>query len=97
VHHVDFVLNICGLMHLHTAGIEDPNFFFQAIMAKPYAQNIIWGPHFYAQSVIPFALPKRFMEVRRKHAVVHSCPVSASSAGFLIFTWFGAAFLQHST
>jgi hypothetical protein len=45
------------------AGIEDPNFFFKAIMAKPYAQNIIWGPHFYAQSVIPFPLPKRFMQV----------------------------------
>lgn len=42
-------------------GIEDPNFFFKALLTKPYAQNVIWGPHFYAQSVIPFALPKRFM------------------------------------
>jgi hypothetical protein len=59
---------LCCVSNL--AGIEDPNFFFKAIMAKPYAQNIIWGPHFYAQSVIPFPLPKRFMEVRLRHVEV---------------------------
>lgn len=24
-------------------GIEDPNFFFQRLMTRPYAQNIVWG------------------------------------------------------
>ena len=50
--------------HIHThTGIEDPNFFFQQLMARPYAQNIVWGPHWYAQSVIPFPIPKAFMDV----------------------------------
>lgn len=31
------------------AGIEDPNPFFKWLMGKPFAQNVIWGPHFYAQ------------------------------------------------
>jgi hypothetical protein len=48
---------------LFPAGIEDPNFFFQALMTRPYAANIVWGPHFYAQSVIPFPIPKEFIEV----------------------------------
>ncbi|KAF8057110.1 PRY3 [Scenedesmus sp. PABB004] len=43
-------------------GIEDPNFFFQWLLSRPFAQNVVWGPHFYAQSVIPFALPKQHME-----------------------------------
>lgn len=30
-------------------GIEDPNPFFKWLMAKPFAQNVVWGPHFYAQ------------------------------------------------
>lgn len=30
-------------------GIEDPNPFFQWLMQRPYAQQVIWGPHFYAQ------------------------------------------------
>lgn len=44
-------------------GIEDPNFFFQALLAKPYAQQVVWGPHFYGQSVIPYDLPKEYMQV----------------------------------
>lgn len=44
------------------AGIEDPNSFFQVLLNKPYAANIVWGPHFYAQSVIPLILPKKFMQ-----------------------------------
>ncbi|KAI8476670.1 MAG: glycoside hydrolase superfamily [Monoraphidium minutum] len=43
-------------------GIEDPNFFFKELMAKPYAARIVWGPHFYAQSVIPFPIPKAYMD-----------------------------------
>lgn len=43
-------------------GIEDPNFFFQQLMGRPYAQQVVWGPHFYAQSVIPFPIPKQFMD-----------------------------------
>jgi hypothetical protein len=46
----------------HPSGLEDPNFFFQQLMTRPYASQIIWGPHFYAQSVIPFPIPKGYME-----------------------------------
>jgi hypothetical protein len=57
----------CGCLELLpcgcAAGIEDPNFFFRALMTRPYAANIVWGPHFYAQSVIPFPIPKEFIEV----------------------------------
>lgn len=42
-------------------GIEDPSFFFEALLRKPYAQSVVFGPHFYAQSVIPFALPAKLM------------------------------------
>jgi hypothetical protein len=56
------------------AGIEDPNFFFQALMTRPYAANIVWGPHFYAQSVIPFPIPKEFIEVG--HANMAAADVS---------------------
>lgn len=42
-------------------GIEDPNPFFQWLMQRPYAQQVIWGPHFYAQSVIPFTVPSDLM------------------------------------
>lgn len=45
------------------AGIEDPDTFFHWLMTRPYAQNVVWGPHFYAQSVVPFPLPKAFLEV----------------------------------
>eukprot|EP00775_Hariotina_reticulata_P013832 gene13832-13953_t len=44
-------------------GIEDPNPFFTWLMKQPFAQNVVWGPHFYAQSVIPFDLPKQYMQV----------------------------------
>lgn len=44
-------------------GLEDPSFFFDALLSRPYAQNVVFGPHFYAQSVIPFPIPKQFMEV----------------------------------
>lgn len=43
-------------------GIEDPNEFFKWLVGRPFAQNVIWGPHFYSASVIPFALPKQYME-----------------------------------
>lgn len=65
-------------------GAEDPNFFFKQLMTKPYAQNIVWGPHFYAQSVIPVPLPKQYMEVSPPRESVscsmsdgqHNCPKS---------------------
>jgi hypothetical protein len=72
-------------------GIEDPNFFFKTILAKPYAQNIIWGPHFYAQSVIPFALPKRFMEVRGSH---NNIECTACACTFVLSTCCYATFID---
>ena len=64
-------------MPLHCSslpGIEDPNFFFQQLLSKPYAQQVVWGPHFYGQSVIPYELPKSYMQVSGVHipAVVTS-------------------------
>lgn len=39
------------------SGIEDPNPFFKWLMGKPFAQNVIWGPHFYAQVNVVTLLP----------------------------------------
>ena len=44
-------------------GIEDPNAFFQTLMKKPYAQSVVWGPHFYAQSVIPTKISDAYIKV----------------------------------
>lgn len=42
------------------------------MLAKPYAQQVVWGPHFYGQSVIPYDLPKQFMQVMAAPARAHT-------------------------
>jgi hypothetical protein len=44
-------------------------------MTQPFAQNVVWGPHFYAQSVIPFDLPKQYMQVNEWQPLLvsHKC------------------------
>lgn len=44
-----FVLRPPPCLRPYLSGIEDPNPFFKWLMSKPFAQNVVWGPHFYAQ------------------------------------------------
>jgi hypothetical protein len=63
------------------AGIEDPSFFFRQLLAKPYAQRVVFGPHFYAQSVIPFYMDKDFMQAGGRAAAPRTTKRCATPPG----------------
>jgi len=47
-------------------------------MTRAYASQIIWGPHFYAQSVIPFKIDESYMRASGRAGVVVQMMIMAT-------------------